>query len=278
VFGSSEILAISGVIPPFLLLWLAERFERRIREPAPPLRYRVLVASALVSVPVAWTQQLIEPWLSRTPEPSSTLLEAFVLAASVEEGAKVACLYVFSRGPLGPRTRYGAFLYALHASMGFALIENVVALLRSPDAIGFTIRFILRAYLTVPLHLVAGGLVGYLWSRKRFDGGAVGLAGALGLAVLLHGSFNSALLAVERLPEGMAAWSTAAASLAVAIPLLGAIGLRLMGERLVRFDHAARLESSRRGSRRSGRPPAPDEGSDRRSGVVDRRAPQKGGG
>ncbi|MDH5676809.1 MAG: hypothetical protein OEZ06_32130 [Myxococcales bacterium] len=73
----------------------------------------------------------------------------------------------------------------------------------------------------------------------------------------------------------MSAWTTVAASLAVAIPLLGAIGLRLMGERLVRFDRASRLQASGRGSRRPGRPAPPEDGEDRRSGVIDRRASQK---
>src|SRR5262249_9408858 len=145
-------------------------------------------------------ERVLDRLTAAAPQPLATLFNSFVVAASVEECAKIACVWALTRGVLGPRTRYGAMLYALHAAMGFALVENVLAMLRTTDAIAFSTRFFLRAYLTVPMHLVAGGTLGYLWARRRFDRGAIGLAGGVCIAILIHGSFNAALLAVEVLP------------------------------------------------------------------------------
>lgn len=233
-----RLLALLGIIPPFLLLWLAERFERRVREPTRGWRYRILAAAGLASVPIAWAERYLAGWIEGAREPLATLFEAFVIAAAMEETGKVACLYLLTRYGLGPRTRYGAFLYALHASMGFALVENVIAMLRVPDLMAFTTRFVLRAYMTVPMHLVAGGVVGYLWARRRFDAGRLGLSGGLSLAILIHGAYDAMLLGVERLPEPQAGAQLALAAGAMAIPLGGVLLLRVLAGRLTARDGA----------------------------------------
>src|SRR5690349_11239026 len=122
-----RLLAITGILPPFLLLWYAERFERRIREPTRNWRYRVMAAAGLASIPIAWTERYVSTLVQQTPQPFATLLDSYVGAALVEESGKLLCILLLTRGALAPRTRYGAFLYALHASMGFALVENVLA-------------------------------------------------------------------------------------------------------------------------------------------------------
>jgi RsiW-degrading membrane proteinase PrsW (M82 family) len=246
-----RLLALAGVIPPFLLLWLAESFERRVREPTRGFRYRIIFATGMISIPVAWTERLLAHLVSTAPEPSATLIEAFVIAAAVEELAKVGCLMLLTRGALGPRTRYGAFLYALHASMGFALVENVLAMLKVADMVAFSTRFFLRAYLTVPMHLVAGGALGYLWARRRFESGPIGLAGGLGVAIVIHGGFNAMLLAVERLPDSHGPLAVACAIGAMALPIVGLVALRVLAGRLRNDDSAeasARMANDRRGA------------------------------
>jgi RsiW-degrading membrane proteinase PrsW (M82 family) len=236
---TDRLLALAGVLPPFVLLWLAESFERRVREPTQGYRYRVLAASALSSVPVVWIERLLTKLLGGGAEPQATLVEAFVLSATVEELAKFACLVLLTRGALAPRTRYGAFLYALHAAMGFALVENVLAMLRVPDLIAFSTRFYLRAYLTVPMHLLAGGALGYLWARRHFDGRRVGLPGGIAIAIAIHGVYNACVLAVERLPDEAHLAQTASATVAFAIPLFGLVLLRLMAGELRAIDARA---------------------------------------
>jgi RsiW-degrading membrane proteinase PrsW (M82 family) len=243
-----RLLAVTGIIPPFVLLWYAERFERRIREPTRGWRYRIVAASGLISVPIAWVERVLGQQLEATPQPLATLFDSFVNAALVEELGKLACLLLLTRGLLAPRTRYGAFVYALHASMGFALVENVLAMLKVPDLVTFSTRFFLRAYMTVPMHLVAGGILGYLWSRNVFDRARAGLKTGLLVAVLVHGSFNAALLAVEALPPDRDVLRVACAVLAMAIPLVGTLVLRLLAGHLRGLDRVDETYARRRGT------------------------------
>jgi RsiW-degrading membrane proteinase PrsW (M82 family) len=232
-----RLLAITAIIPPFVLLWYAERFERRVREPTQSWRYRVFASAGLATIPIAWLERSVSPLVESAAEPVATLLESFLVAAAIEETGKFTCLLLLTRGALGPRTRYGAFLYALHASMGFALVENVIAMLKVPDMVSFSTRFFLRAYMTVPMHLVAGGTLGYLWAKRRFDAGALGIAGGTALAIAIHGTFNTMLLGIERLPEGHETLQVVCASVAMAIPLAGLLILRMCAGRLRELDH-----------------------------------------
>lgn len=258
---SHPLLALIGAVPPFLLLWVAERSERRIREPAPQLRYRILVAAGFATVPILAIQHALEPLTSAGPKWTGILFESYVLAALVEEVGKFSCLWVLTRGAWRPGSRYGAFIYALHASMGFAIVENVISMFGAQDLEALTVRFLLRAYLSIPTHLVAGGLVGYLWARRRFDVGAIGLPGGLSMAILLHGSFNLAIYSVEHLSPGRSDAILLAAAVAVAIPLVGSAGLLLLGRRLRDMDgrdghHERRRDSSRGPGRRAHEEPS----------------------
>jgi RsiW-degrading membrane proteinase PrsW (M82 family) len=224
--------ALIGALPPFLMLWYAERLERRVREPHARFRYRILGAVGLASIPMAWAESWVAHVISRAPEPERTLSEAFLVAAAIEETGKVLCIYILSRSILAPGTRYGGFLYALHAAAGFAIVENVMMMIDTPNLTVFTVRFVLRAYMASPMHLFAGGVVGYFWARRRFDNGAIGLSGGLGVAILIHGSYNALLLAVERFPEGYENWVIVCALTAIALPLSGLIVLRWLAGKL----------------------------------------------
>ena len=240
-----RLLAFTGVIPPFLLLWFAEAAERRIREPTNGYRYRVFAAAGLASIPIVWIERFLSVIAGYSPSRTAGLFDAFVVSASVEECGKVACLFLLTRGALAPRTRYGAFLYALHASMGFALVENVIALLKTPDIQTFSDRFFLRAYFSVPVHLVATGLLGILWARRRFDRGAVGLLGGLAIAVAIHGSFNALLFTIDNLAAEDDTLRIVCAATAMAIPLLGVLVLRWLSTRLRADDRRDEASTGR---------------------------------
>jgi RsiW-degrading membrane proteinase PrsW (M82 family) len=237
-----DLLAIVGVIPPFLLLWFAERFERRVREPTRGWRYRIMAASGLASIPIAWAERLFSALLQGTEQPAALLVDAYVLAAGIEELGKVGCLMLLTRGLLGPQTRYGAWLYALHSSMGFALVENVIALLAdSADLGSLSTRFVLRAYMTVPMHFVAGGILGYFWALRRFDGGPIGLAGGTSIAIVIHGSFNASLLAMDALEPSQSPLRIFFGITALAIPLFGVLVLRFLGSYLRLLDQRSEM-------------------------------------
>lgn len=242
---SDRFLALLGVIPPFLFLWWVERLERRVLEPAPAWRYRVLAAGGFVSIPVLLIGRLIANVLRYLQEPLASLYEAFIIAGLLEETAKAACIFLLTRGALAPRTRYGALLYALHASMGFAVVENVIALLSTADLESLTQRFVLRAYLAVPMHLATGGIFGYLIARRRFDGGALGWYAGLALAIFVHGTFDAVLYAIDRLPEGTETLQMVCAFVAFLFPLVGVVTLGYFARRLRALDGAEERQQPR---------------------------------
>ena len=218
---SVSLLPLVGVIPPFLFLWWAERFERRVQEPSPRWRYRVLAAGGFSAVPVLVVGIALSAPVDVLSEPLRSLYEAFILAILVEEAFKMLCIALLTRGALAPRTRYGAFLYALHATMGFAVVENVIALLSAESVEVLTRRFVLRACLSVPMHLATGGVLGFMTAKGKFDRDSIGWPVGLALAVFFHGAFDALLYAVDRLPEGVEDWRAACATVSLAMPILG---------------------------------------------------------
>lgn len=233
-----RLIAAVGVLPAFLFLWYAERFERRVREPLPRGRYRILLASGVAVIPIGWLEHQLARPMAYLGEPQRTLYDAFIVAATTEEVGKFACLWLLTRGALRPGTRYGAFLYALHAAMGFAAVENVVALVAAPNLVELTGTLLLRAFLAVPTQLFAGGLVGYFWARRRFDAGGLRLPAGIGLAILVHGAYDAMVTGVERLPADgpFDMMLSAYAASALAIPIVGFFVLHVLAQHLQRLD------------------------------------------
>ena len=97
--------------------------------------------------------------------------------------------------------RLDGIVYATRAGLGFALVENVMALSASGSTLGFLGTFVLRAFFSVPCHAIAAGFIGDLAARRRFDGTGPGLLGGFLVAVLLHGSFDVALNGLEVTPQ-----------------------------------------------------------------------------
>lgn len=245
-----RLLAVVGVVPPFLLLWWLERYERRVREPAPGWRYRVLAAGGLITVPVLIVGLALGQVLPLLEEPHRSLFDAFIVASLVEECFKALCFMLLARGSLAPRTRYGAFLYALHASMGFAVVENVIALLSTPHLEAFSERFLLRAYLSVPMHLTTGGVFGFVLARRKFDQSALGWPAGLALAILLHGAFDALLYAIDHLPEEATALLGVVGALVLVMPLAGLAMLAAFARHLRALD-GAQERLTPRGRRKS---------------------------
>jgi len=233
-----RLLSLLGVLPPFLFLWWLERLERRVLEPAPAWRYRVLAAGGFSAVPVLIVGLGLAQVERHIGEPLRSLYDALIVASLNEESFKALCIALLTGGALAPRTRYGAFLYALHASAGFAVVENVIALLSTPDLESLTRRFLLRAFLAVPMHLLTGGVLGFILARRQFDRGALGWPAGLALAVLLHGTFDALLYAIDLLPEEAEAARIACGMLVIMLPLAGVPTLKYFAHRLRALDGA----------------------------------------
>ncbi len=239
------IFSLSGAIPALLAMLYVDWLDRKRPEP-PSLLRRVAVLGALSCLPCGILELLlmkvagISADFSKLTGYTQVLMTAFVIAAAVEEGAKVFVLRVVAWRFAAFDERLDGIVYATRAGLGFALVENVFYLASAKTAWFFLVMFFFRAVLTVPMHAASAAIMGYYAAVRRFDGTGPGLLGGYVLAILVHGTFDAGLLAMivtYRATKSAAAFGFAVISLAVvAWALFFARGL---ARRALSADNAA---------------------------------------
>ncbi len=232
---------MSGVIPAILAMWLVDRLDA-VR-PEPRRLRRLVVFWGMMSVipaillEVALTQHvgaLLSP-----PELTyqGASFKAFVVAAAVEEGCKIAVIYwvVWKRPEFDERM--DGIIYASRAGLGFALVENVMYLLMQPTLKGQLAMWIMRAFLAVPGHAMWSGMIGAAAARRRFDGRGLGLLGGYLLAVAFHGAYDCAVFMQQPLAfEGQDTVANLLKLLPIVLTLLAFVVLRSMASTALRLD------------------------------------------
>ncbi|HEY8080211.1 MAG TPA: PrsW family intramembrane metalloprotease [Labilithrix sp.] len=180
-----------GALPALVVMAYFDRLDAKRPEPRSTLR-KVAFAGGVAVLPCI----LIEVVLDKVGPHGgygAAMFKGFVVAAMVEELAKVLCMrwFVWNRPEFDERM--DGITYATRAGLGFALVENVGYLMQQKGLAQLAVVFMMRALLAVPGHAIYAGIMGYCASRKRFDGKGIGLAGGYLIAVLLHGGYDSAV-------------------------------------------------------------------------------------
>ncbi len=159
-----------GVAPSLFLLvffYLKDRYE-------PEPRGHVALAfakGAIAVVPSYYASLALEHWVGRVwlalGGLPAKLFEAGVMAAGVEESAKwlvfLTLVYWWSEfdEPLD------GVVYGVAMALGFATVENVLAVVRDGLGIG-----ILRAAFAVPAHALFGATMGFYMGRAKLGRGS----------------------------------------------------------------------------------------------------------
>ena len=228
-------LALFGAVPAILVMFYFDWLDRK--RPEPPWRLRfVSFAGMLSTLPVLGAELALGRVEFVTESAGAAAYHAFVVAAMPEELAKLAVIWlVVWRRPEFDE-RLDGIVYAAHAGLGFALVENVGYLFGAEDLEAYWSTFVARAVLAVPGHAIWAGMMGYLAARRRFDGHGPGLWGGYALAVFLHGAYDWALMLMPKVSD------LAAAFLAI-IPVMIIVGGFLILRRWARQalhadDHA----------------------------------------
>lgn len=123
------------------------------------------------------------------------LFRAFVVAALCEEGIKylIVTRTVYSK-PVFDEVMDG-IVYTVVASLGFACMENILYVMGSGLLTALT-----RAFTAVPMHALAGGIMGYFLGRAKFAAGPDRereyMVRGLSWAVFIHGSYDFLLFSV----------------------------------------------------------------------------------
>ncbi|MEZ4407540.1 MAG: PrsW family glutamic-type intramembrane protease [Polyangiales bacterium] len=260
-----ELLGIVIAVAPIAALY---KVFRRVDALRPEPRGEVLRTLAL-GVVVCVPTYFAEVWLRRALGDAASFgwraLDAYAVAAGVEEAAKllVVLAYPFRRRAFDEYT--DGVLYAVAASLGFGLFENLLYVSNSASRVLCALPLVsglcagrtfdgthaqdlvlglVRAFTAVPMHALASGVMGLDLGRARFAGlhrqrGWPFIVRAWAAAVLVHGTYDWAVYALGH-----------QAVVFVLIPLiLGAAAWWLRGR--VRLALAFDLELHGPGYRRS---------------------------
>ena len=180
------LVSIAAVI---VILWGVRMFDRS--RPTPRvITYATLGLGALACAPAVLIELLTRQLLGDALLIGGRFLDAFVVAALVEESLKLTVVLAYSRRRAGILDVMDGIVYCVAASLGFGLLENAVFAATDPHTAA------LRAVTAVPLHAVASGVMGYGVGRSQFvrkESRLAVLAMGLALAVLIHGFYDWAV-------------------------------------------------------------------------------------
>jgi len=235
-------VALSGVIPALVAMWIIDRLDAK--RPEPPRTRRLVVFVGMLSViPALILEVVISSQVGDRIEPQITYqgssFQAFVVAAAVEEACKILVVYwVVWRRPEFDE-RMDGIVYASRAGLGFALVENVMYLLGEQSLQGQIVVWVERALLAVPGHAMWTGMIGAMAARRRFDGKGVGLLGGYLLAVAFHGAYDVSVFLQRPLHlEGHDAIGHVLLVVPVALTVLAFFVLRAMARTALHLDDA----------------------------------------
>ena len=128
----------------------------------------------------------------------------FLIAPLVEEITKYGVVHLtLNKNPILDEPA-DAMIYMIAAALGFAAIENVIAIFATlppttPNVFGETINFMsLRFVSAVALHGFASAIVGYFFALYYFKGGKIWrIFEGLIYAIALHSVYNSLIIRLD---------------------------------------------------------------------------------
>ncbi len=182
--------------PGAFWLWYIARKDRWEPEPA---RYVIaLFFWGMISTVPAIIASI--PLHLVLPEQLHTYIGPIVLAPFFEEPSKFLFLWWATRLFKGFNREIDepmdGIVYAAAVALGFASLENATYLISAHAKGELIYTFTVRAFLSVPGHVLFSSMWGYAWGMARFkakDGkrGAMPVVAGMALAILFHGVFNT---------------------------------------------------------------------------------------
>lgn len=170
------------VLPCLLLIGGFRRYYRG--RPKPRVLIVKLFALGLAAPLLAAAVELITvPLCHLLPTVLIVPAKAFFGIAFVEELVKFGGMTLAARRGRGSGMVLDGAIYGISIAIGFALVENFMYIIGSESAIRVAL---IRGFTAVPLHALAGSLLGIAWG----NGSGVFFWGA----VAIHGLYNWVLM------------------------------------------------------------------------------------
>jgi RsiW-degrading membrane proteinase PrsW (M82 family) len=200
------VLLVGAVLPvAIIMLWVYCR--DKLREPVSVVLLTMLFGG-LATLPII----IVEIPLSLAfgvglDAQITTLWQAvaisFVVAALVEESFKFGVLRLYSARHSAFDEPFDGIVYGIAASLGFALVENIMYVFGSMYEGGFAGGFvvaIVRSIFAVPMHASCGVIMGACIGLSRFGRGGHWTFIGIIIAIAIHGTYDTFLFSME-VPE-----------------------------------------------------------------------------
>ena len=182
------LLFLFAVTPPLFLAYLIYKLDRYEKEPV-GVCLRVFFYGCLTVIPVIIIEPIVIAFIN------SLFFQIFLGVALVEEYFKFLVVknYAYKRESFNEP--FDGIVYAVIASLGFALVENIGYVFGSTEEEQL-FTAIARMFTAIPLHALAGVLMGYFLGKAKFDKFNEKTLIVKGLlsAIILHTAYDYFLL------------------------------------------------------------------------------------
>ena len=184
-------MSFAALLPVFVL---AIYIWRKDAQPEPFVwLLRAFLAGVAICFPVAAVENFISSSLFANGTPTTlfgTTVNAFLVAAVPEEGAKLLALWLILRKNPYFDERFDGIVYAVFVGLGFAALENLLYVIQAGDE--WVTVSVMRALLAVPGHYAFAIMMGYYYTMYHFVRRTPLNALKIFLApVLAHGVYDS---------------------------------------------------------------------------------------
>ena len=182
------LLFIFAVTPPLFLAYLIYKLDKYEKEPI-GVCLRVFFYGCLTVIPVIIIEPIVIAFIN------SLFFQIFLGVALVEEYFKFLVVknYAYKRESFNEP--FDGIVYAVVASLGFALVENIGYVFGSAEEEQL-FTAIARMFTAIPLHALAGVLMGYFLGKAKFDkiNEKILIVKGLLSAIILHTAYDYFLL------------------------------------------------------------------------------------
>ena len=196
----SRILIIIAVLPALILLGF---IYMRDRKEKPPVKLMVLLLAlgAGTIIPAAIAEFIGQLIVAQTDTDHQTMLLVlcFLVIGIVEELGKYLVTVCTTWKSREFQHSYDGVIYMVCASLGFAILENILYVASGGIGTG-----ILRAFTAIPLHCTVGVIMGALYAKGReaaYAGDRAGMIGFMAWAyivpVFIHGLYDYLVMAAS---------------------------------------------------------------------------------
>jgi len=176
-------------LAPILIIGFYIYFRDKWEKEPIKLLLLSLLFGGLTVIPILIVDAFLEPLGENLTDLSKAAFDAFVTAALTEEAFKLLALLLLIWKSKEFNEKFDGIVYGVFISLGFAMVENLIYVLRDSDGVSVGI---LRAVTAVPAHALFGVVMGYHFALAKFEPAkrSFELFLAFFVPFLLHGFYD----------------------------------------------------------------------------------------